>query len=431
MNVFADSAARLSRLASSQTHVSVWHRRAWAVANLPVVAAAIVWRRICRRTVVIAISGSRGKTTARMLLTGILAPRFQIVSSTRNQNGRFGVPQTVLSITKETEFAIVEIGVDGPGLMWRAAVMVKPDIAVLTSVAMAHSENFLNLEAVAAEKGRLVASLPATGLAVLNVDDPCVASMAGRSRAPVATYGQSPEAMLRADSVRGVWPERLEFRLTSKGESYEVSTRLVGTHWLPSVLAALSASEACGVALREAIDAISRIEPFPARLQPVRLACGAVMLRDEYNGSVGTLTAALDVMEAARAARKIAILSDFTDDPRPAAERLGDIARRVAQFADVIVFVGENCRIGVESAIAAGKSRDQVSGFSTIAECAAYLKKELREGDLALLKGRNGDHLSRIYWRLLGPVACDKSRCSFRTLCDACAELHGAPPADS
>src|SRR5690606_24280830 len=102
---------------------------------------------------------------------------------------------------------------------------------------------------------------------------------------------------------------------------------------------------------------------------------------------------------------------------------LGDIGRRVARFADLAIFVGENADFGAAGAREVGGSRCQVAAFRSLSECAAFLAEELREGDLVLLKGRNADHLSRIYWELQGPIACHKTICARRTLCDRCPEL--------
>lgn len=394
--------------------------------HLPVVAAAIVRRRLHRGKTVIAVSGSRGKTTANELLAEILSARFRTVRSPGGSNGRFGVPRTILAIEAATQVAVVEVGVDGPGIMWRAAAVVQPDVVVLTSVAREHAENFPTLEATAREKERLVSSLKPTGVAILNKDDRRVSAMADRARTRVVTYGQTAGADLRAGSVRATWPERLSFDVTWNRTSCHVATRLVGEHWVTSVLAALAASLECGSTLEEAVGVVSRFEPFPARLQPVALACGATMLRDEYNGSMGTLAAALRVMQDARAARKITVLSDFTDDPRSAGERLRDIGRSVGQFADMAVFVGDHAEFGVAGALEAGAGGCQAAAFGAVSECAAFLREQLREGDLVLLKGRNADHLSRIYWELVeGPVACKKTACPQRILCDECPELGG------
>lgn len=425
MSLFAAAAAKLNQFSHSRTHASRNGRRFWAAVNLPTILAAVIWRRLLRNVKVVAVSGSRGKTATKELLGSILSTRFDVVRTPSSSNGRFGIPHTILSIRRETEFAVVEIGVDRPGIMWKAALVVKPDMVVLTSVENEHSENFLTLEATAREKERLVKSLTPQGVAILNLDDPRVAAMAHRPKASVMTYGLAPAADLRADQVQADWPQRLRFRATLKGESHLVSTQLVGAHWVTAVLAALAASLACGVSLAEAVDAIAHFEPFHGRLQPVVLPSGATMLRDEYNGSVGTLAAALRVMENAQAQRKITILSDFTDDPRPAGPRLGEVGRRVAQFADIAVFVGENSLIGASAVREAKTSGCRVLSFRSLPECAAFLALELREGDLALLKGRNADHLSRIYWSLLEPVACQKWNCSRRMLCDKCPELFG------
>jgi len=404
---------------------SAWGRRLWTALNLPLVAAALVWRRVATRATVIAVSGSRGKTTTKDLLARILDERGPTTASFGTENGRHGLPRTVLAIGPRTRYGVVEVGIDGPGLMWRGALVVQPTIVVMTCVADEHVDRFADEDAIAAEKRVLVESLGPEGVAVLNADDHRVAAMASAARGRVVRFGESAEAEIRGEGVSAVWPERLRLDVQVDGERLRLQTQLVGEHWAPSVLAALAGAYAAGVPAAEAVSAMEGLAPVPSRLEPVTLDSGAVLLRDEYNGSIGTLDAALTVMEQARAERRVAILSDFTDDDRSPELRLGDVARRVAKFADLAVFVGAQRDVAAQAALAAGMVPEQVKRFGDFQACADYLRDELREGDLALLKGRNADHLGRIYWRMVGPVACERDECPLRILCEDCPELHG------
>jgi UDP-N-acetylmuramoyl-tripeptide--D-alanyl-D-alanine ligase len=391
--------------------------------NLPFAAAAAIWRRLLLRTTFIAITGSNGKTTTKDLLAGLLASKYPTVKTLANANGRFGLLRTILSVRPWHRFAVVEVGIKAPGQMWRAALVTRPDIVVITSVAAEHKQNFLSLEVTAAEKAKLLGRLGENSLAVLNGDDERVRDMAGPGMFRSVYFGTSSESDMWADAISGNWPERLRFRVHSGDQTYALATRLVGTHWTPSVLAALLTARECGVDVAAAVPQVARMESHPGRMQPVRLASGAVLIRDEQNGSAGTTEAAFHVFRQARAKRRIAILSDLTKDNRTAAQRIFALGQAAAQVADIVVFTGQESRHGVRGAVLAGLNQECAFGFTGLRATLSWLQQNLREGDVALLKGNHFHHLSRLYFGLLGPVACWKEECTRRGLCDTCPEL--------
>jgi len=395
--------------------------------NLPLAIAAAVWRRLLVRTTFIAITGSNGKTTTKELLAAILAASYPVHKTRSSHNGRQGLIRTILAARPWHRYAVVEIGVEAPGQMWRAAWLTRPEIAIITGVAREHSENFPTLEATAAEKARLLDGLKSNGVAVLNGDDPRVRRMrtSGGNRS-YYLYGTDPSFDLWADNIDALWPERLRMRVHSGGNVYSAATQLVGSHWAPAALAALLAGRLCGVDLEQSLGVLARLKPFTARLEPVELPGGAVLLRDEFNGSAGTTRVALQVLAQARARRRIAVLSDVTDDDRPTSERLFDLGRLAADSADMAVFIGANAHHAAQGAKAAGLLR--VLTFEHVREAAAWLRTETASGDLILLKGRNRDHLSRIFLDLRTPVTCWRDVCEYRHLCDECSELGPRPP---
>ncbi len=268
----------------------------WAAGNLFVVVAALVWRRMLTRTTVTAITGSTGKTTAKECLAAILSRRSPVLSTIGNAAGRRGLPRTLLRARRSHRFVVAEVAILKRGIMWRSAALLRPDIVVMLVVNWQHSINFRNPDAIAAEKAKLLDRLPRDGRAVLNRDDARVAAMARPEKFRVSTFGTTPAADVWADDVSGGWPERLEFRVHAGGESQRVRTKLVGTRWVTSVVAAIAAARQCGVSLEEAAGALEDKEPFTARLEPVRLPSGAKLLRDEYNGSMTTLLVGLDIL---------------------------------------------------------------------------------------------------------------------------------------
>ena len=114
--------------------------------------------------------------------------------------------------------------------------LVKPDVAVVLAVKLVHRSGFGTLEKVAEEKGALLSVLRPGGVAVVNLDDPFVAVMPVPAGVELLRFGSAPPAEVRWENASSRWPRRLEFRLHCDGRSHRVQSRLVGTHWIPTLL---------------------------------------------------------------------------------------------------------------------------------------------------------------------------------------------------
>src|SRR5271169_2251182 len=258
----------------------------WHVKVALMRAAAFLWRRLLVRTTFIAITGSVGKTSSKEMLAAMLATRYPTVKTFANQNDYSGVPRSLLRVRPWHRFAVVEVAANGRATMPRSAALVRPDIAVVLAVATTHRKDFRTLDRTAAEKAQLLAALRPSGIAVLNGDDRRVAAMATGLRRRIVWFGSSPTFDYHAEHVASSWPERMSFKLHAGLQSYAVRSRLLGTHWLNSALAALAVADLCGIPLPVAISAAALVEPVTGRMQPVDLPCGAVLIRDECGAAL-------------------------------------------------------------------------------------------------------------------------------------------------
>jgi UDP-N-acetylmuramoyl-tripeptide--D-alanyl-D-alanine ligase len=384
---------------------------------------AFVWRRLLFRTTFIAITGSLGKTTTKELLAAILETRGRTARSWRNQNAGFMVALNVLRVRPWHRFAVLELSAGAPGTLRSPARLVRPDVAVMLNVLSTHTTAYRDLDEHAAEKAVLLDALRPGGLAILNGDDPRVAAMAGRGRGRVCLVGTAPAFALWADEVSSAWPDRLSLRAHGSDGSCLIRTRLVGTHWAPSVLAALATAQSLGMGLPEAGQALAKVEPYAGRLQPVRVPSGAIVIRDDYNAAVDTLEAALRVLESAKATRRVLVITDFSDFAQNRKQRLKFLAARVPRAAELFVLIGERSDYGRRRAIEAGMAPEAVYALSSVREAGELLQRVLRSGDLVILKGRTTDHATRILFDQVGRVECWKPYCRKTMLCDICWEL--------
>ncbi|HVN76287.1 MAG TPA: Mur ligase family protein [Thermoanaerobaculaceae bacterium] len=392
---------------------------------------AFLWRRALRKTTFVAVTGTHGKTTAKEMLAAILGSRSPTLRTFDNENTGVLLTRNLLRVRPRHRFAVLELGVGAPGEMRRLARLVRPDVALVLTVLRTHVKAFGDRGAHAAEKAILLEELRPRGTAVLNADDPLVAAMAASVRGTVVMSGTSPQCDVWAEGATSAWPERLEFDVRSRdGESCRVRTRLVGRHWCAAATAALAAARAMGVPLAAGAAALGDVEPFRARMQPLLLPSGAVVVRDEYDGSIDTFEAGVRFLADARAERRVAVVSDVSDyGSTMRRKRVAHLGRELARVAEVVVFVGRAAAHGRDAARAAGVAAESARSFVDLREAAEFLRATLRRGDLVYLKGRVSDHMSRLFFAQLGRVACWKTDCDLRIVCDRCPEL-GTPPTD-
>ncbi len=386
-----------------------------------------IWRRLMFRTTFIAVSGSVGKSTAKDAIALVLGEHFCTHKTSGSANHYDGVVRSLLSVRPWHRYAVIEIGLDRPGQMKRFARTVKPDIAVWVNVARTHTQSFRTLEVIAREKSLLVESLRPGGIAILNCDNPFISAYQPPSFAKIIRYGEGEGMHWQASQVTSKWPNRLSFHVSGKGENGLVKTKLVGKHWVPSLLPAIALGTEVGLSLDQTIAALAGIEPMQQRLSPATTPQGATFLRDEFNASADTLKVALDVLEEAEAQRKIIVFSGMSDSGQSDARRFRGVGQSAAKVADLAIFVGDRSKHSLKGAVDAGMDPLCVSAFYDLQSAAEYLRSELKSGDLVLLRGLRQDHMSRAYLAMLDNVDCWVSTCHRKHSCDVCPDLKSNP----
>ncbi len=299
--------------------------------------------------------------------------------------------------------------------------LVKPNVGVVTNVESDHFSAYRTKEAIAIEKGKLIGSLPPSGIAVLNADDLLVMGMGERFTGRIVTFGLTDNAMLRGDSLQSVWPQRFSLNVTWQGKSQRVQTQLCGTHWAPTVLAALATGVALGMPLANAADAIVDLAPFEGRMEPVEVD-GITFMRDDWKAPLSTIASAFEVMRQAQAKRKIIVVGTISDYPGDSARRYVKIAKDALAIADCVVFVGPWASAALK---AKRNSSDHLVAFSSLQDASNYLWGYLAPGDLVLLKGSaKADHLQRVILARTESAQCWLPACQRNQFCDVCELMH-------
>jgi UDP-N-acetylmuramoyl-tripeptide--D-alanyl-D-alanine ligase len=157
-------------------------------------------------------------------------------------------------------------------------------------------------------------------------------------------------------------------------------------------------------------------------MEPVALPSGAILLRDDCNSSYASLPAALRVLEQAEG-RRVLVFTEAYDSGLSFRERFQRLGQMAASSVDLAVFFGERSRNAARRAVEGGMPSESVRSFPDLWGAAEFLRSELREGDLALLRDCHPFHAERIWFALAGSVGCRMSACSYLRACDYCAHL--------
>jgi UDP-N-acetylmuramoyl-tripeptide--D-alanyl-D-alanine ligase len=301
----------------------VAEERASAVVVADTAASLLELGRVARDRIgdagggVIGITGSVGKTTTKDLLRACLAAAFPTAASERSYNNELGVPLTLLNTADDVRWVVLEMGARGIGHIAQLAEVARPDVGIVTSVAMAHVEYLGDLDGVARAKSELVAALPDSGAAVLNFDDPRVAAMGSLCGCPVVGYSVAGvgEAEVRAEGVTLDEDLRPRFRLVTPWGGGDVRLSLAGAQQVSNALAAAAAALWCGVGFDEVVAALGSVEAPALRMEVRRASVpgdgggrGPALIVDCYNANPASTEAALRALASLAADRRVALL---------------------------------------------------------------------------------------------------------------------------
>ena len=350
---------------------------------------------------VVAVTGSVGKTSTKEMLRAILGTQGRVHAAEASYNNHWGVPLTLARMPAETDYAVIEIGMNHPGEIAPLARMARPHVGIVTTVAAAHLEAFDDIAGIAHEKASLFEGLEPGGVAIINADletTPTLRDAAHAAGARVVDFG-SKATQCRLKSVRLVDDKTIAEAVIDDAQII-FRIQSPGRHFAMNGLAALASAEALDADTAHAVMALGQWRPSAGRgvREVIRLdradeAQTVLLYDDSYNANPTSVEAALDVLAAAgvthdigRVARgrRIAYLGDMKELGPRGPDMHRALARHPAmEGIDVVHTVGPLMRGMWEALPEARRGR----ACDTAEEMAARVRHELDAGDVVLVKG--------------------------------------------
>lgn len=345
---------------------------------------------------VIGITGTSGKTTCKEMLASILTSLGPGLKSAGNYNNLIGVPLTLFGLQPEHEWAVIEMGMSARGEIARLAEIARPNIGLITNIGAGHLENFDGLSGVARAKGELFISLPADGIALVNVDDAEVRVLPVANSVRRVTFGFDPDADVRADNIT-VDNGSVSFNLLIAGAARRVTLPLPGRHNVANALGAAAAATVAGVGLPAIAAGLESFRPCPGRMELIELADDVVVLEDSYNANPLSVHAALDALhDLGMPGRRIAVLADMLELGPSAPELHRQIGAIIPERADWLLTYGTLAEEIAQGARDAGLGDDKIFSAVNHDELVARLLDLLETGDRVLIKGSRSMRMEKV-----------------------------------
>jgi UDP-N-acetylmuramoyl-tripeptide--D-alanyl-D-alanine ligase len=359
---------------------------------------------------VIGVTGSQGKTSTKDLIAQVLDRHGDTVAPPGSYNNEIGLPLTALRAEARTRHLVLEMGARGVGHIRYLCSVAPPSIGVVLNVGVAHLGEFGDRAAIARAKREIVEGLPPDGAAVLNADDPLVAEMAQHTAARVVRFGTGPGAAVRAEQITLDPRGRPGFRLVTPAGTADVQLRLYGEHQVKNALATAAVAEQLGMPVDEIAEELAAAEPRSRwRMEVTERADGVTLINDAYNANPDSVRAALKALVAMAGGRRTwAVLGEMRELGDASAEE-HDAIGRLAVRLDVsrLVVVGEAARPMHLGASLEGSWGDESVFVRDVGEAVALLRRELRPGDLVLVKASRAVGLEQVAEALLADCPPD------------------------
>lgn len=359
--------------------------------------------------IVVAVTGSVGKTTTKDIIASVLSTHFQVRKTEGNYNTDIGLPLSILNISVGASLLswfgiiwrawkagfqadtashyIIEMGADKPGDIRYLTSLIKPDVSIVTNIAKVHLEvgQFQDERAIQQEKSEIIRILTSNDLAILNNDNPHTREMKQQTVARTLLYGTTLESDLRVNSLRYT-DDGIAFTVDYNNDRYHFTSSVLGDFFIYAFLPAIAVGLEFKIPIESIQEVITSFKPPKGRFNKIQGVKGSIIIDSSYNSSPYAAREAITSFSSVQGKRKIIVLGTMNELGAYSSEEHRSIGQYVATRCDMLITVGEDARIIAETA---KKIVPQlvVTVCQNYQEASIYLSSIIQEGDLILCKG--------------------------------------------
>ncbi len=342
----------------------------------------------------IGITGSSGKTTVKEMVSSILSRLGNVLATKGNFNNDIGVPLTLLRLTPEHDFAVIEMGANHIGEIAYTCGLVKPDVAIINNIAAAHLEGFGDLCGVARAKGEIYEGLVEGGVAIYNQDSKLAHKWQWRlTDKKVKKFSCITESDCYSSDVQLDEDGCANFKLHTQMGSTYIQLVVPGRHNVCNAVAAATIAIECGASLDDVRLGLAQMAMANGRLNLHQLGENFKLIDDTYNANVESIKAASELL-ASYPGYRVLILGDMAElgsDARTYHHEVGEHAK--AQGIDCLL------TLGVLSQSTADGFKENGKHFSSREQLLTHLYSELEQQEQQisiLVKGSRSAHMENV-----------------------------------
>ncbi len=354
---------------------------------------------------VVGVTGSVGKTSTKEMLRTVLSGQGKTHVAEASYNNHWGVPLTLARMPRDTDFAVIEIGMNHPGEIAPLSKMAQPHVAMVTTVAPAHLEAFDSIEGIAVEKAAIFDGLVDGGTAVINADVETSGDLRAKAEsvgATIVSFGEDENADAVASGIT-IIDQVTMVRARFGDEEAVFKINAPGRHFALNGLGALGVAQCLDLDLAVAMADIGQWRPPAGRGTRERIVMDVVedqhyfdLIDDAFNANPTSMIASLEVLAAAKRGpmgRRVAVLGDMLELGPDEMAMHADLAKHTSLTdVDVVHCVGPRMKalFGALSEVKAGRWTETAQEMAAVAHCL------LRAGDVLLVKGSKGSKVSLV-----------------------------------
>lgn len=345
-----------------------------------------------RKSKIVAITGSVGKTTTKDFLTTLLSQRYNVSKTLGNANSQIGVPLTIINHTKgDEDVLVIEMGMNEKGQLKSLVNIAPPDIAILTHAALTHASNFHSLREIAFEKAEILQH-PKTKFGIINHDIENIHE--------VIQIGTCSKISFSANSkIADYYFDDFTIQ-TKTGDVFKLNPKLhpyFGKHHYQNLTCAIACARLLEVSFEE-IKMAESLLILPEKRFEIIEKNGIVFVNDSYNASEISVKASLESLpEPKNNGKKIAVIGEMLELGKFSIQCHKNVAIKALDHVDMMMLLGKEC---VPIFDHWKENKKPVELFLNRPELVNSLKTKLMPGDVVLLKGSSANQL----WKILEEI---------------------------